>query len=315
MHMIPYLAAYLAILIFLIAVVARFRMFSKLPMHIRWELYPVAHEGKKSAYGGSYMEEFEWWKRPRHQDKLSEARAMGAEILFLVALREHNRRMWNRSFPFHFGLYLIIGCTLLLLLSGILGALTPDLMDGTVGTLFHWAISGLGVGGLVLGICGAAGLLVRRLSATDLKGYTAPTDIFNLVFFLIAFGTALALFLVVDRDFALVRTFVGNLTSFELVALPTTGAGAVLLTLTVLLLSVLLAYIPLTHMSHFVGKYFAYHAVRWEDKPNTLGSGTAEKAGPLLNQPVGWSAPHVGGADGSKTWLDAATENPAKEEE
>ena len=28
-----------------------------------------------------------------------------------------------------------------------------------------------------------------------------------------------------------------------------------------------LAYIPLTHMSHFVGKYFTYHAVRWDDAP------------------------------------------------
>jgi hypothetical protein len=29
---------------------------------------------------------------------------MVPEILFLVALRAHNRQLWTRSFPFHFGL-------------------------------------------------------------------------------------------------------------------------------------------------------------------------------------------------------------------
>ena len=27
------------------------------------------------------------------------------------------------------------------------------------------------------------------------------------------------------------------------------------------------AYVPLTHMSHFVAKYFTYHSVRWDDEP------------------------------------------------
>ena len=35
--------------------------------------------------------------------------------------------------------------------------------------------------------------------------------------------------------------------------------------LSVVLLSLLTAYIPTTHMSHFVGKYFAYHSIRWKD--------------------------------------------------
>ena len=40
-----YIIAYLGLAFFLIAVVARFMMWSKMPMHLRWELYPVAHEG------------------------------------------------------------------------------------------------------------------------------------------------------------------------------------------------------------------------------------------------------------------------------
>ena len=50
---------------------------------------------------------------------------MVPEILFLVALKEHNAKMWTRSFPFHFGLYLVAATTILLLVGGVAGALLP----------------------------------------------------------------------------------------------------------------------------------------------------------------------------------------------
>ena len=40
-----YVVAYLGMVFFLAACIARFMMWSKMPMHVRWELYPVAHEG------------------------------------------------------------------------------------------------------------------------------------------------------------------------------------------------------------------------------------------------------------------------------
>ena len=45
MTIITYMIAYCGIAVFLVAVVARFVMWSRMPMHVRWELYPVAHEG------------------------------------------------------------------------------------------------------------------------------------------------------------------------------------------------------------------------------------------------------------------------------
>ncbi|MBU1674500.1 hypothetical protein KKA85_01830, partial [bacterium] len=149
----------------------------------------------------------------------------------------------------------------------------------------------------------------------DLKGFTSPADIFNLVFFLVAFGVALLHFLLADNDFSRVGAFVANLVTGNLAALPAAGAGTPLLPASVVLLSVLLAYIPLTHMSHFVGKYFAYHAVRWNDEPNLPGSKTEGKIPDLLNKTVSWSAPHIRGDGRKKTWAEAATENPARPEE
>ena len=73
-----------------------------------------------------------------------------------------------------------------------------------------------------------------------------------------------------------------------------------------------IAYLPYTHMSHFFTKYFTYHKVRWDDEANTKGSKIESRVSKLLNQPVTWSAPHIG-ADGVKNWLIITGEKPNKE--
>jgi nitrate reductase gamma subunit len=310
MTILTYMVAYSSVAIFAVAVVIRFLMWSRMPMHLRWELYPVAHEGAKASYGGSYLEESEWWKRPRHFSLAGELGVMVPEILFLVALREHNPKLWTRSFPFHFGLYLAAGCTALMAVAGVLGAALPGVMAGPAGTAVRVLIPVLGYAGLVLGLIGGLGLIERRRQR-PLRDYSAPMDTVNLVFFVIAFSVALVTALAVDRSFATVSQLVGNLATFSVVPLAGTGAAVVLPSVSAILLAMLLAYIPLTHMSHFVGKYFAYHAIRWADEPNLPGGKREKVINELLNQPVSWSAPHIGG-DGKKSWLDVATEDPKK---
>ncbi|HJX73594.1 MAG TPA: hypothetical protein VJ307_05505, partial [Candidatus Deferrimicrobiaceae bacterium] len=90
MTLIPYVVIYLALVVFAFAIIARFLMWSRLPMHLRWELYPVAHEASRAHYGGSYLEETDWWKKPREKSLVGELKAMIPEIVFLVALKEHN---------------------------------------------------------------------------------------------------------------------------------------------------------------------------------------------------------------------------------
>jgi len=308
MDLIPYIVAYVSIVVFLIAVVMRFVFWSRMPMHLRWELYPVAHEASKAHYGGSYLEESDWWKKKREVSLIGELKVMVPEILFLVALKEHNNKLWTRSFPFHFGLYLVGGCTVLMMIGGVLGKLVPGLMGGAVGTLFGWVVPAMGAAGLVLGLLGALGLLQRRAGTKELRMFTSPADILNLLFFVVAFGCALATFVLVDRDFSIVSSFVANLVTLNLAALPGEGLAAVLPGLTVVLLALLTAYIPLTHMSHFVGKYFAYHAIRWNDEPNLAGGAQEKTIGEMLSRPVSWSAPHIRG-DGKRTWADVATED------
>jgi nitrate reductase gamma subunit len=284
-------------------------------MHLRWELYPVAHEAGKVDYGGSYLEDSEWWKKPRHKSMLSELKVMVPEILFLVALKEHNPRMWWRSFPFHFGIYLVIASTVLMGIKGMLRMLYPQILEGASGSLFQLGIVALGVTGLILGIIGAVGLLHRRMVVWELRDYSAPADFFNLLLFVIVFGFALVGFLILRLDFfSGVSTLIGNLLTFRMVPPEASGAAASLPLLSAALMSLLLAYIPLTHMSHFVGKYFAYHSIRWNDEPNLPGGNEEEKIKMMLNRPVSWAAPHIRG-EGKKTWADVATNIPDEEED
>jgi nitrate reductase gamma subunit len=307
MHLLPYLAAYLGIAVFLVAVVARVVMWAAMPMHVRWELYPVAHEGPRARYGGSYMEEGEWWTKPRHVSRANELRAMLAEIVFMVAVREHNPRLWRRTFPFHFGLYLVITCTVLMLANSTLAAASDAASSAALGDVLRTAVIVFGYAGAVLIVVGALSLLHRRLTDPNLRSYSSGADYFNLLFFVVAFGWALVTAAAVDSDLSRVTAFVTDLVTVRAEALAGEGWEVLLPTGSVLLLSVLLAYIPLTHMSHFIGKYFAYHAIRWNDTPNLRGGPQEKKIQAMLNQPVSWAAPHIQG-DGKKTWADVATE-------
>ncbi len=313
MTTLAYIIAYIGLAFFLVAVVARFMMWSRMPMHLRWELYPVAHEGKgRAAYGGSYLEESDWWQKKREVSLFGELKVMVPEILFLVALREHNIKLWKWSFPFHFGLYLVAAATILMMVGGVAGALLPAAVASPLTRIISLAMPFVGGAGLILGIIGALGLFARR-RGRSLRDYTAPADLFNLLFFIVVFGVALATFIGFDRQFALVSAFVANLVTFNLVPLAAGGTAALMVLLSVVLLTLLTAYIPTTHMSHFIGKYFAYHSIRWKDDPNLKGGKEEKVIEELLNRPISWSAPHIRG-DGKKTWLEAATEEPEVKE-
>jgi nitrate reductase gamma subunit len=163
-----------------------------------------------------------------------------------------------------------------------------------------------------MSLFGALGLLKQRLTDPELKDFTSPADIFNLLLFVVTFGVCLLHLIVVDPKLYLSMGFVFNLITFNLTAV---GAQThALTTIAVVLLGFTVAYVPLTHMSHFVGKYFAYHAIRWNDEPNLQGSKHEKPIGEVLAYPVSWSGEHIQG-NGTKTWADVATDLSSAQEE
>jgi nitrate reductase gamma subunit len=272
---------------------------AKLPMHLRWELYPVPHEKGKGYYGGSYMEEFEWWTKEREVSKVDELKEMAEEIILIKSLFKKNKGMWVFSFPFHFGLYLLIGFAVLLIISALLKVFNGDMESG-FNAFINLLTQISGVSGIILTLFGSVGLLLKRLFDYNIRCFSGFADYFNLVIFVIISGSMLVAWQGLDYNFNVLRDYTASL----MTASPFATSGVV----TVEIFSVLffLIYLPFTHMTHFIAKYFTYHHVRWNDEPNLKNSRVEKEVDRVLQYPVSWSAPHIKG-DGKKNWVDVAT--------
>ncbi len=302
-----YIVIYVAVAVFIVACTVRAVRYARQPMHLRWELYPVPHEApERVRHGGSYFEEQDWRIRPRRFNLWGELRFMLPEMIFLKGLWEFNRALWKRSFPFHIGLYLTAKAIGLLVLAACLKLLNPAIMTDTLELVLHWIYTIIGFFGLTLTLLGAIALLVRRLTGPDLKGYTTAGDVFNLGWFILAFGSLLLGFLMRPADGPGVLAFMSALLTFDGEA---QLSGSLVPGL--LLSAALLAYIPFTHMAHFIAKYFTYHAIRWNDSPNLPGGRMERRVAEYLTYRPTWAAPHVR-ADGSKTWAEVAGTNPTQ---
>lgn len=296
-------------LVFLVACIMRAISYARMPIHLRWELYPVPHEEpERAAHGGSYFEDKGWWEKPRKKNWAGEIAAMLEEILFLKGVWEYNRGLWFRSFPFHFGLYLLCGSGALVLLTALITIAAPAFPATFLFRVFHWVYTVAGSLGLVLALVGAIGLLLRRLSDPSLRMYTSGWDIFNLVFFIVTFALLGLAHVIGGPGYQGPAAFLVGVMTFK-----TQMTVPPLFAVAFILLALLIAYVPLTHMAHFIGKYFTYHAVRWNDEPNLPGGTLERKIAELLTLKPTWAGPHVK-ADGKRTWAEVATINPTREE-
>jgi nitrate reductase gamma subunit len=190
---------------------------------------------------------------------------------------------------------------LLLLLVGTLEiAGVPPV--GAASTALTAALAATGYGGFALVALGTLGLLARRIGSPGLRKYSGVPEYLNLV---VVFSVALSVVAIqATRDplFATTCAFVTSLMAFRpqpadmgLAQMVEMGLGAFLV-----------AYVPLTRMSHFVAKYFLYHDVRWHDEPNRPGSRIEARVKQALDFGVSWDAPHI---PKNKKWGQVVTES------
>ncbi|AGA67787.1 nitrate reductase gamma subunit [Desulfitobacterium dichloroeliminans LMG P-21439] len=283
--------AILAMVLFLGISVYKAYVYTKMPMHGRLDLYPVPKE-KGHAHGGSYYEQQEWWKRPRETSLASEIIDMLKEILFIKKLFENQRSLWWLSYSLHLGIYLIIAWTVLL----VVGAVT-ELAGGTVATsgsawgmLIYYLTPLVGWAGFALATFGALTLVFRRQMDSTLKKYTTPQEYFNL---LLLFAVTATGILVWGGDLSMssAREAMANVLTLQ----PLNASS--LMVVHIVLAGFMLVYIPLSKMSHYVGKFFSFHMVNWENDPNLPGSKIEEKikANAQNSPKTKWAAPHISG--------------------
>ncbi len=289
---------YLSLFTFLALSVNKFFWFARMPLHGRWELYPVPREpAERACYGGSYYEEPEWWKKPRKISRAGEIKKVFKEMFFIRRLFINQRRHWWFSYSLHSGIYWLILWGVFLLAGAVIELSGPVLITGGNGDFwsglvyFGTLLSG-GVGVLLL-TAGSAGLFLRRMFNRDLNKYSNPQDYFNLLFILAVAVSGLVVWNG-DPGFNYGREILKAMLAFAPVKADTA------LTVHILLLGALLIYIPQTKMSHYVCKFFSFHKVLWDNEPNLRNSKIERKIKRnLSNKPpvVTWAAPHTGNSE------------------
>jgi nitrate reductase gamma subunit len=129
-------------------------------------------------------------------------------------------------------------------------------------------------------------------------------DYFNLILLFGVFASGLLVWATEDITYGALHGFFTDLISFKGSAPVSTGFAVHMV-----LAAAFLIYLPFTHMTHFVGKYFTYHKVRWEDHPNVKGSELEKRINEALGYRINWSAPHI---KSGGTWAEAATATEEK---
>ena len=279
--------------IFVFILVYRTIRIINLPTHLRWELAPIPHEKGKGKYGGSYFEEYEWWRKPRKKSLVAVIKYMAIEILLLRAIWKHNRSLWPLSLTFHTAIYLVALAVLLSIIGGLMriGGTQPELMSDIA-----WIIA---IVGYIAGILGAVGLILKRLANADLRQYSSFSTYFNLLFLGAVFFTGYMAWLKSENivtDMSLIIKQTLTLDSAINIDYP--------LSVHISLSLVFLIYLPMTNMIHFIAKYFTYHEIRWNDEPQDTK--TAREIRDLMKQPIGWSSSHIKTED-KKNWTDTST--------
>jgi nitrate reductase gamma subunit len=275
---------WLAALLFIGVSAFRILRIARLPLNVRWEVYPVPHEAKeKRRYGGSYMEEMDWATRKRTTSQLPAYMEIAAEVTTLKRVREHNGYgMWPLSLAMHWGLYLYFGWLFLLVLGNAVH----------LAGLSYLTI-GVGLPAQVFGAAGALGLIVKRATNRDLRLYTTPQDYFNLLFLAALFSAGLVSWLG-DTSFAAHKAYIGSVLFFRPVHVSAT------VSVSFLLFELFMIYMPFTKLIHYFAKYFTFDRALWDDDFKAKGSAVDRQITEQLAFKAAWAAPHI--APG-QTWL------------
>jgi len=286
---------YLSVIAFIGLSLYKAHQYANMPMHGRWELYPVPKEpGARGHYGGSYYEDLEWWNKPRKVSHAGEIIDMLKEMLFIKNLFINQRRQWWFSYALHLGIYLLGLWTILL----VVGAITE--LSGTplnsaeaagnsawAGLIYYATFLSGAAGAILLGF-GSFCLFLKRLFNENFARYTTPQEYFNLLFLFAVVVSGMVVWSS-DPGFNYGREIIKALLTFSPIHADTA------LTIHILLLGAVMIYIPQTKMSHYVGKYFAFHKVLWDNEPNLRNSKMEQVVRVAISYKpkASWSAPHI----------------------
>ena len=266
-----------------------------LPVHLRWELYPIVHD-ERSHYGGSYQEKALVTPGFRRRSFVKALAYLSKDYLFMISYFKWRKSYWIVLYLSHLSSVLLILFQLLLLIGAIadhsqVGAISAD---GPVIALY-WLTTIVGLASFATGLLGNAGLYVKRITDADLRGYATPFIYLGYIFNILICLSGLVAWHWADGDFSQLRTFwIGLVRMAPVEVRPE-------LAVFIILLDLHLVYLPFTRATHYITRLFAYFLIRWDDEPNIPGGKLEKEVIKLQDQKVTWAGPHVGAG---KKWSD-----------
>ncbi len=292
-----YFAYAFIVLMYAIKVAAWLRM----PLHIRWDLYPVIPE-EHYRYGGSYYEQQEWWLKPRPRHTWRGLLSSLKDNLIMAEYYERNRRYWLFLLPWHLGFIFIIAFHVLCFFAAL--AMQGGIDVGAAsahaaGRAFYYVLLLTGGIAFLAGTIGSIGMPVVRLSDRGLRTYSMPMNYFNYLFFLAVYGSGLYAWIALDPSLDEYRTY-----WLGLITLTAPGLHPMTI-LHIVLFDVFLIYLPFTRSTHYITRILAYFFIRWDDEPNLPGGKLEQQIKGLLGRKLSWEGAHI---PAGKSWAEAAAE-------
>lgn len=288
---------YFAYIFIIAAYTVKIVKYLKLPVHLRWELYPVIHE-ETYHYGGSCFEKTNWWDKARKRRNLKGFLWLLRGYFTLDDYFKQNLFYWLGLYPWHIGFILIIIfhilCFLggLLILSGI--SIGHDSVEIT-GRFFYYAILLTGVISFISGAIGSIIILINRVIDKNLKTYASPLQFFMYIFTLAVFLSGLYSWYYTDPNLEEYRQFWVGLLTLNFI-----GVGNATM-VHIILFDLFLIYLPFTRSLHYITRFFAFFFIRWEDEPNIRGGELEKRLMQQLENRITWSGPHI---MTEKTWKE-----------
>lgn len=301
---IPEIATYISYIFVIVAYTVKVVKIMRMPMHLRWELYPVPHEvGHK--YGGSYYEELDWWTKPRSINRVRDILSKLRDYFTFPGYFTRNKGYWIGLFPWHIGFYTIVLFHILSFFGALLMVtahmqVSPE-SGNFIGLGLYYLTIIIAAASFIMGTIGCLVLMCQRLFDHELRAYATPSHYFNYLFFLAVFVSGLVAWLGFDPGLSHYREYWESVITLQYSNPPPAEY------LHIMLFSLFLIYLPFTRSTHYITNLIAYFGVLWEDTPNIRGNIRQDRIKAALSRPVNWSAPHI--LQG-KSWGENAQELP-----
>jgi len=277
----------------------------RLPLHLRSEVYPVI-PGDQTSKGKSYYEDPDWWTRSRRQNVIGRLWFLFSDYFLLREYFRRDKSYWFFLYPWHIGFITIITFHIFCFfgaLASLLGIHVSYGSPSVFGNVIYGLTLATGVLSFISGLFGSIGILIRRLTDSDLRNYATPQNYFTYLLLLAVFLSGLYSWYF-DPMFSVYRSFWKGLITFKPIDVePATAFHIVLFGL-------LLIYLPFTRSLHYITRLFGFLLIRWDDKPNLRGSMLEKKVEEMLNLKTNWNGPHI---KPDLTWKELASEATVQE--